>query len=352
MTRIFDRYLTRQILVTTIAAVVVLTLVFGLGNIFKRLLPQLVDNTISIELFGMFILYILPFAVAYTLPWGFLSAVLLTFGKLSADSELISMRMAGISMFRICRPVFILAILLSGLCFWLNANISPRAKWEMKQIVSQLATEDLSIIFRQSGGIDNMVMIAEEATSDSADKIRFVAVDEDSRPDHWIFADKMVMLQPGKHTLLELQGMQAMHADGSPGIKSVRMPMTIPRKAKKTKKANEMTMREIRTRSTDMDLPNEATNEYRTELTKRHSISFACLAFCLVGIPLGVTAQRRETSIGFALSLAVAVVYFLFIFMGEIFGEDDSLVPHIMMWSPSVFFILFGGFLFYRMNKR
>ena len=104
MTRIFDRYLTRQILVATITAVVVLTLVFGLGNIFKRVLPQLVDNTLSIEHFGMFILYILPFAVAYTLPWGFLSAVLLTFGRLSADSELVSMRMAGVSMFRItCR---------------------------------------------------------------------------------------------------------------------------------------------------------------------------------------------------------------------------------------------------------
>jgi lipopolysaccharide export LptBFGC system permease protein LptF len=44
-------------------------------------------------------------------------------------------------------------------------------------------------------------------------------------------------------------------------------------------------------------------SQSRTELNKRYSFSLACFTFALIGIPLGVTAQRRDTSTGFALSL-------------------------------------------------
>src|SRR5207244_8830196 len=41
----------------------------------------------------------------------------------------------------------------------------------------------------------------------------------------------------------------------------------------------------------------------RTEINKRFSFPFACVAFAIIGVPLGVTAHRRETSIGFAMGL-------------------------------------------------
>ncbi|HSS17133.1 MAG TPA: LptF/LptG family permease [Candidatus Dormibacteraeota bacterium] len=55
----------------------------------------------------------------------------------------------------------------------------------------------------------------------------------------------------------------------------------------------------------------------RTELNKRFSFPFACIAFAIIGVRLGVTAHRRETSIGFAMGLIVAVSYFLFVIIGD-----------------------------------
>ncbi len=368
MTRIFDRYLTRQILTATITAVVVLTLVFGLGNIFKRALPQLVDNTLSVERFGQFILYILPFAIAYTVPWGFLSAVLLTFGRLSADSELISMRMAGVSLFRICRPVFVIAILLSGLCFWLNLSISPQAKWEMKRIVNQLVAEDPSIVFKQKKVLEDMAVSIDPVDARTGKNVKIVQVDEQNRPVSWTFADKIVMGEKADTLPLELFNVRmevrnvnsAEGDDGYPfeanrtheGWKFASLPIEIPLPSSKKPKANEMTVDRLRAELRDPALPEDDASEYRTEITKRYSISLACLAFCLIGVPLGVTTQRRETSIGFALSLAVAITYFLFIFVGEIFSDEGGLLPHLLMWAPSVLFVGLGSLLFYRMNKR
>lgn len=51
----------------------------------------------------------------------------------------------------------------------------------------------------------------------------------------------------------------------------------------------------------------------RTEISKRFSFPFSCIAFALVGVPLGITAHRRETSVDFGFSLLVAFSYFLFI---------------------------------------
>jgi lipopolysaccharide export system permease protein len=379
MNRILDRYLARQILVATLTAVVILTLVFGLGNVFKRALPELVDDSLSIERFGQFVLYILPFAVAYTVPWGFLSAVLLTFGRLSADNELVSMRMSGRSMWRICLPVFVLAAVLSGLCFWLNLNVSPRAKWEMKRIVKDVLSDDPSLAYRQKGLFDDMVIHVDPDDNGNGKNVRLVRVDEFNRPLGWVFADRLEIERDGNRLMADLQepkwefrqlvplkeGASAMDAlatfpmpigeeEDLPQVdrpQSGNFPIGLELPTSR-RKPNELTMDQIHEALRDTTLDREDAAEYRTELTKRYSISLACVAFCFIGIPLGVTAQRRETSIGFALSLGVAVAYFFFIFLGETFGEEESLLPHILMWAPSVLFIGLGAFLFRRMNKR
>src|SRR5213078_2143772 len=50
-------------------------------------------------------------------------------------------------------------------------------------------------------------------------------------------------------------------------------------------------------------------SESRTDINKRFSFPFACIAFAIIGVPHGVTAHRRETSIGFALALIVGLTY-------------------------------------------
>ena len=90
----------------------------------------------------------------------------------------------------------------------------------------------------------------------------------------------------------------------------------------------------------------------RTELSKRYSFSLACFTFALVGIPLGVTAQRRETSTGFALSLATSVVYIAFIILGDTLNDKPGAMPHLVMWLPNVIFLGIGGRLFYKLTRK
>jgi len=90
----------------------------------------------------------------------------------------------------------------------------------------------------------------------------------------------------------------------------------------------------------------------RTEINKRFSFPFACIAFAIIGVPLGVTAHRRETSIGFAMGLIVAVSYFLFVIIGDTLRGNPKVHPELLVWFPNVLFIVLGAFLFRRLARQ
>jgi lipopolysaccharide export system permease protein len=96
----------------------------------------------------------------------------------------------------------------------------------------------------------------------------------------------------------------------------------------------------------------ELVSRVKVEMSKRVSLSLACIAFAIVAMPLGVTAQRKETSIGFAISLALAFSYFFFVVLAEMLRDDVALHPYLLLWVPNVLFIGIGAWLLVRLDHR
>src|SRR6185436_7690742 len=99
--------------------------VLVVGNIFRKLLPLLVNHDLPIEYVVTFVAYVLPFSLIFTIPWGLLTAVLLVFGRLSADNELVALRSNGVSIAKICFPLVIIALLCTAVSLWLNVHVAP-----------------------------------------------------------------------------------------------------------------------------------------------------------------------------------------------------------------------------------
>ena len=147
--KIIDRTVGFGVLLTTFFGVVVLSLVLVLGNIFKELLDILINNPdVPISTVLAFIALVLPFSLTFTIPWGFLTALLLVFGRMSADNELIALKSNGVSVPRTCVPVFVLAGALTLTCFWINIEVAPRAEQAMTRAVMDIATSNPAALFR------------------------------------------------------------------------------------------------------------------------------------------------------------------------------------------------------------
>jgi len=132
--RLSDRYIGRQVLVGTLFAILLLSTILVMGSLFQNLRMLIVELGAPLSIIGEFLVAALPFALIYTIPWAFLSAVLLVFGRLSSENELTGFRVAGMSLGRISMPVFVIGALLSAGCLWLNLEVAPWAKGTSKNI--------------------------------------------------------------------------------------------------------------------------------------------------------------------------------------------------------------------------
>ena len=152
--KLIDRFISRELLVNVLFAIAVLSLVLVVGNIFRKLLPLLVNHDVPMEYLITFIAYVLPFSLIFTIPWGLLTAILLVFGRLSADNELIALRSNGVSISRICIPLGAIAVICTAICLWLNVQAAPAAQEKLRSTIFDLATRNPMALFGSDQVID------------------------------------------------------------------------------------------------------------------------------------------------------------------------------------------------------
>jgi lipopolysaccharide export system permease protein len=80
-------------------------------------------------------------------------------------------------------------------------------------------------------------------------------------------------------------------------------------------------------------------NRYTLEIAKKYSISFACIAFVLVGAPLGVMIRRSGKGVGFVTSIGFFIFYWICLVGGEALGDRGILDPWLAMWLPNIVFL-------------
>src|SRR3954463_13988631 len=152
--KLIDRFVSRELLVNVSFAIAVLSLVLVVGNIFRKLLPLLVNHDVPMEYLITFIAYVLPFSLIFTIPWGLLTAILLVYGRLSADNELIALRANGVSVTRVSIPLAGIAIVCTAVCLWLNVQVAPAAQERLRSTIFNLATRNPMALFGSDQVID------------------------------------------------------------------------------------------------------------------------------------------------------------------------------------------------------
>lgn len=372
---IFDRYLGRQVGAATFMGVVLLSGVMVLGNVYKKLGELLGNTELPLSVMVEFVSLVVPFSLIFTIPWAFLTGILLVFGRLSADNELIALRMTGMSMIRICLSVFVLAVVLSGVCYWVNVSLAPSAKNRIKRMFYEVALKDPASLFQEGRVLDKVPGYRVFTGSREGNELKDLHIVEfkDGAAETWISAKEATLVpQEGElDFVLQLRGAKIERVIYGPDAKpnqvdpviSETMPLVFPlsRLAADTVRVN-ASMKSTPTlweevqswkdSVTGADLTPETRSLSLTELSKRYSFSLACFTFALVGIPLGVTAQRRETSSGFALSLITATVYIGIIIFADGLNDKPEQYPHLVMWVPNALFLGIGAWLFARLNRK
>lgn len=147
MTRL-DRYILRQCFAVMIFVTAALSAAIWLAQSL-RLIDLIVNRGLSIDVFLYLAALILPRFLDIVLPIGVFIAVLFTFSRLSAESELIVMRSAGLSPIALAKPVLALAGIAFLLLMSLSAYFLPASNRAFKDLQFEIRSRFVSSLVQE-----------------------------------------------------------------------------------------------------------------------------------------------------------------------------------------------------------
>ena len=105
-------------------------------------------------------------------------------------------------------------------------------------------------------------------------------------------------------------------------------------------KENRIVLNEILSAKQDVKNKRRFINSLMVEVHKKFALAAACIAFVLLGAPLGVMAKKGGMAVGLGLSLGFFVLYWAFLIGGEELADRQLIPAFWAMWSAN---ILIGG---------
>jgi lipopolysaccharide export system permease protein len=273
--------------------------------------------------------------------------------------------------------VVVLGLACSLTCLWIGVDFGPRAQADYKQALYNLAIHRPLSLFESDKVIDSFPghkIYVGHSDGRQLSNLLVFELGGNSEPKNFIFARKGSIRSdiPNQRLLLEISDAHYEERDRlSPdnlakmrhGITVQRTTLPIPLtglfdQGKNKRRLSTMTVAELR-RELGAPLSAEESqtrarelSEMRWELNRRFAFAFASVALGLIAIPLGVTAQRKETSAGFLLSIIVAFVYFFLMLMVGWVKGNPAWHPEWLVWAPNAVFLGLGGVLFRRLSRR
>ncbi|SNB46397.1 LPS export ABC transporter permease LptF [Geobacter sp. DSM 9736] len=355
MKRTLHLYLFRETLVPFLLGIATFTSVLLMGRLLK-LADMVVAKGVPLSDVLRLVLYLLPFFCLVTIPMAFLLAILLAFGRLSADSEITAMKSGGISIYGMLPPVLAFALLAYAATSFITMDALPRGNVAFKKAVIELARSRADLALKEQVFIDEfpgIVMYINRYDQERRLMSGILLQDERNPAAPLTIFAGHGSISSSEDNILHLRLHEgSIHSSlGPEGYRLIRfrdydLSVNLARKEDRVETDEEdMTFAQLRSEIARGTGGERRTKAMLIEYHRRISLPFACFVFALVGVPLGIQNQRSGKAAGFSLSLGVILGYYILFSAGKTLTERGLLHPAAATWAPNILFLLLGAYL-------
>ncbi len=358
--KIIDRYIFKELLAPFILGVFIFTFVM-LANVIIKLTDLFISKgvglTNAIKILGLSSVYIL----VMTIPMSVLLAVLVSFSRLSSDSEITAMKASGISMHRMMPPVLVFAALAYILTSFIYIQLLPitnqklrEMKFEMFRIQASIGVTphvfntDFNDVVMYVNDVDHktgimkglfiadnrnmkqpLIIVAEEGHEYEIPNSDVLNLRLKNGCTHELYADNLRRYSMTPFSTMDL-GLSIFRFDTAAILKSER----------------EMTIRELMAKAQERTDLGRSDSRQWVEIWKKTALPFACFVFAFLAAPLGISSQRGGKSAAFATSISLILVYYIFLTAGTSLAEDGKINPFIATWFANFFLMGLAAFFY------
>lgn len=372
---IMDRYLALQLLPPFLFGVGAFTsVVLAIDSLFE-LLRKVVESGLPLNIALEVFLLKLPYVMVYSFPMSTLLATLMTYSRLSSESELIALRGCGVSVYRMVLTAVVLSFAITIMTYIFNEQIAPAANYRAtvtleaalksdqpsfkqqniyypeyreinepngskNKILSRLFYADqfdgkqmkgLTIIDRSRGGV-NQIIISESAKWNGKKQV-------------WDFYNGTIYLiatDRSYRNILRFEHQQ---------LQLPRTPLTL---AENSRDYGEMNISQA---LEQLEIERLGGNDQKirklqVRIQQKIAFPFVCVIFGLVGSVMGSIPQRTGRGTSFGISVIVIFSYYLLLSISGALAQAGILSPVIGAWLPNLFGLGTGLFLLVRVARR
>jgi lipopolysaccharide export system permease protein len=302
-----------------------------------------------------YVLLRIPFVGVQFIPVVLLLAILITFGLMSRNNELIIINAGGISIYSLLRPVIITALFFGSLHFYLAESVVPPTMAEANRILFQEIRKKTDVSIKQKNiwikGHRQITHIAFFQPSSKAiygftrfffdDHFRLVrridARQGEFQNGRWVLSDCMDQrLEKQSHTY-RTQVLDRTSEDLQLHPDDFQQIVT---------RSEEMNFHELSRYVRKVESEGYDATHYRVDLYAKSAYPFMSVVIGLLG--LGLTARKRLVRglpVAIALGILTAFLYGVFHSFCVSLGYGAVLPPVVAAWAANFVFLCAAGLL-------
>lgn len=324
---------------------------------------MIVNYRISLFHVMLLLIYSMPHFLEFVIPMSVMTTVLLTFFRLSSDNEIVALKAGGISIYKLLPPVLLFCLIGCILTGFMTIYGLPWGSLSFKKLTYEVALSNVNIGMKERTFNDNFEGIMLYMNKiDLKNKALIDIFIEDQRTRNiisTIVAPRGEMYsEPYKllfHLRLHNGTINQVNIENKT-VNSITFDtydINLDLKKSVTKKKGQKDEKEMSIAELNKylkDTINKDAKYYAAliEFHRKFSIPFACFAFGLLGVPLGVQSKSAKRAFGLGFGLFFFLLYYLMLSAGWVFGEAGVYPPLIGMWMPNIVIGGIGLYLFVR----
>lgn len=357
--KIIEKYVLTSFLTAFSLAWLVLSFVLTIGLLVRII--QMIIEGLPPKAVGLFLLVGFPGTLRLTIPIALLVSSLLVFSRLSADSEIAAMRACGVNLLGIMKWPMAIGAALAAFGIYVNNEIVPRSH-EVSRNLRSMISVDAGLSLLEPGRIiddfDGFKLFFQRKEGNWVHDL-LIFDSTDPKGTREIRAEKALVSTNGADIVLDMYKVRVDPVEpGKAGVATAgRFRQTVPdamRRRSYKRKEKDMHFAELRAyiarlRRNPGRLPKKAVRRllsiYRTEFQLRLVYAMGSVCFVLVGVPLGIKTQRKESTAGMAVSLAVALAFYVCVILAKSVDKFPAWQPYALIWTPVALCGLLAAYL-------
>jgi len=361
--RSLDKFILGELTGPFFFGIMIFTTILVAGGLLFRLAELIIERGVSLGVVFRLFLYSLPGIIALTIPMSCLLATLIGFSTMSANSELVALKSAGLSFNRIIKSVVLVSIFVSIMAMFFNETLVPLSEKASGNVMMYEVLKETPALFKEkvflkqeSGGELKRVIYVNKMSVGNGDMsdVRIQEYEQgklarltSAQRGEWIDGSWWIYNGQVFEVKDDVEASKLLSFDKQ----ELNLNLTPEEWRHTSEDPDQMGIPELYKLIKTTEKMGEDPAKLWVSLHFRVAIPWACIVLALVGAALGSRPQRTNSSRGVGLSVIIVFVYYVIMSFSRSMGEAGLIPPLLSAWLANIVFMIIGVRLCQRANK-